>query len=382
MSEENASPSKEKMEDIILIKSNSQFLIENIEYIKDKYKPHIKNKPIINAINNSPSLIGIIKWAIKNTKELHDVIYRNYEDSYGNKTLPTHFVAVGDNWTLIISPMYHERISLLFTDTKETYDKITDITPEYYNPGNYRINSCIGGFYLDPIDIKPGTSPILDNDLQTTVIEDIKRFYDFADFYKEHELPHMRGILFHGPPGNGKTSLILSTIKEIKDSYNIIMPLDIVGLDVMKYLSTVLKPEDKKIIILEDIDGVDKYERSNILNFLDGINGMENTIILGTTNYIHLVDAAMVDRPSRFDRIYHIDLPSASSRKKLIKQFFPDVTEDELKSAVINTDEFPGCFFKEIFLVSNLQNLSLGEAIKELKIHLQNHKKNTRVECV
>lgn len=57
------------------------------------------------------------------------------------------------------------------------------------------------------------------------------------------------------------------------------------------------------IMILEDLDSlINDRNRSFFLNQLDGIEGNDGLLIIGTTNHFDRLDPALSSRPSRFDR--------------------------------------------------------------------------------
>jgi chaperone BCS1 len=49
-------------------------------------------------------------------------------------------------------------------------------------------------------------SVVLDKDLSTEIIDDMKKFQNSAQWYIDKGVPYRRGYLLYGPPGSGKTS--------------------------------------------------------------------------------------------------------------------------------------------------------------------------------
>lgn len=57
------------------------------------------------------------------------------------------------------------------------------------------------------------------------------------------------------------------------------------------------------VLVLEDLDSlITDHNRSFFLNELDGLEGNEGLLVLGTTNHFDRLDPGLSTRPSRFDR--------------------------------------------------------------------------------
>lgn len=57
------------------------------------------------------------------------------------------------------------------------------------------------------------------------------------------------------------------------------------------------------VIILEDLDSlINDRNRSFFLNQLDGLEGNNGLLVIGTTNHFERLDPGISTRPSRFDR--------------------------------------------------------------------------------
>jgi chaperone BCS1 len=98
-------------------------------------------------------------------------------------------------------------------------------------------------------------SVVLDNDLSTQIIADMKKFQDSAAWYLEKGVPYRRGYLLYGPPGTGKTSFT----QAIAGKMNLnICYLNLSGnnLDDDGLNRALNDAPNHSIILLEDIDSL------------------------------------------------------------------------------------------------------------------------------
>lgn len=159
------------------------------------------------------------------------------------------------------------------------------------------------------------------------IMDDIKSFGETYNWYKDNYVIYKRGYLFHGLPGNGKTSLILSLAKELGRSVNF---LGLAALDDASLRKAFRNLKPDSILVIEDIDAAfkkregkksTKFTFSTLLNCLDGVFSKENVITIFTSNHPELLDAALV-REGRIDRKYEFKNPNQNIISKYLSDAF------------------------------------------------------------
>lgn len=265
---------------------------------------------------------------------------------------------------------------LFFNDLqfiKDTFFK-KDFTK--YKEDIYELGIEKNNYVLHKVNIKNIEEPILEENLSKKLNSDISLFFDNKQFYVDNNLSYKRGIILYGPPGCGKTSVIKKLLTEHSHTHRLLIDCGkyTVDGDFYEYLIKVFPKESKKIIVFEDVEAISSEgsrtssRRSSFLNFIDGAKTIENTIFIATTNYPDLVDPALINRPSRFDKVYKIDYPSKSCRERFLLRFFPDLKEDtaKLNEYTDLTKDFSGAYFKELFIMVGIQKVTIKDAITAL----------------
>lgn len=200
------------------------------------------------------------------------------------------------------------------------------------------------------------------------VIKDINDFNNNKDYHKEIKALHKMGILLYGPGGTGKSVCIRHAIKEtIKDEDALIIFIS-GNLPSSRFLSMMRDTlnDRLKVFVFEELTTALHSHGSTekILNFLDGENSLDNKIVLATTNYPENLPENIVNRPSRFDKIYEFDRPSTTSRERLLNHYLLREPEPE---ELIKTDNMTVAEIKEIVSLMKISKLPLVEAIKKLE---------------
>ncbi len=184
---------------------------------------------------------------------------------------------------------------------------------------------------LREINPRPLSSILLPEGMMDMLLDDINGFMDKREWYYDRGLPYRRGYLLYGPPGNGKSSLV----QAVASSFG--LPLYLLstrGEDVtdQRLIEAMGRLPARSIVLIEDADSVipKRNRKSNkgvslsgVLNAIDGPTASEGRILFVTTNFIDLIDSAIL-RVGRLD--LHIEFPDAthSQAKGLYKRFYDD----------------------------------------------------------
>jgi transitional endoplasmic reticulum ATPase len=146
-----------------------------------------------------------------------------------------------------------------------------------------------------------------------------------------------KGILLYGPPGCGKTLIAKAVATESEANFITIKGPEIFS----KWLGESEKAIREAfrrarqsapcIIFLDELDAIAPargagYEDSGatervvtqLLTELDGIEKLENVVVIGATNRPDILDSALL-RPGRLDRLVYVGAPDPESRLEVLK---------------------------------------------------------------
>lgn len=258
-----------------------------------------------------------------------------------------------------------------FIPTTETFDKL--------KAGMYDIKVNQGQIYLAPMDFIQDDLMVLEDSFIEEILSEIKNFLGLlknendprAKVFKKMNYIHKRGYLFHGPPGSGKTAIIMLVAAEmIKEGHLVLVAKNPDVLAAIVSEVREIEPERPIMLILEELDSIIyRYGEDGLASFLDGESQVNHVITMATTNKPEEIGEKFTNRPSRFDRVIYVDLPSEPARESYLKNVlskFRDDYEALAKKLASQTDGFSIAHLRDlIFSV-----YALGNDIDETIGHL------------
>lgn len=191
---------------------------------------------------------------------------------------------------------------------------------------------------------------------------DFDQFLKSRELYERYNIPWKRGAIFIGPPGNGKTHTVKALVNQLAVPCIYVRSFKSEYGTEQENMSEVFERARITapcIVVLEDLDAMlsDKT-RSFFLNELDGFRVNSGVMVIATTNHPKKLDAAILERPSRFDRKYQFELPSADDRRIFIESWNRQMQSDaRLSDQAItllagSTEGFSFAYLKELLLSS------------------------------
>jgi chaperone BCS1 len=167
-------------------------------------------------------------------------------------------------------------------------------------------------------------SVVLPDQQRRRIVADLDHFIASRAWYADRGIPYRRGILLHGPPGCGKTSLVVALASHFGRRVYALNLGSIEGDN--ELIDAVSSVPESAILLIEDIDAAQADRRgpskigdkqpqpltmSGLLNVLDGVFSRDGRILVMTTNHEDKIDAAL-KRPGRADIIERIGEIGAS----------------------------------------------------------------------
>jgi len=186
--------------------------------------------------------------------------------------------------------------------------------------------------------------------------------YLHADLFREHQLRPPKGVLLYGPPGCGKTLIAKAVANslakqvaaktaadggEAKGSAGKSFFLNIKGPELLnkyvgeteRHIRLVFQRAREKasegmpvIVFFDEMDSIFRTRGSGVssdventivpqlLSEIDGVEGLQNVIVIGASNREDMIDPAIL-RPGRLDVKIKIERPDAEAAKDIFSKY-------------------------------------------------------------
>ncbi|AEH35404.1 CDC48 family AAA ATPase [Halopiger xanaduensis] len=174
-------------------------------------------------------------------------------------------------------------------------------------------------------------------DTKERLRETIQWPLDYPEVFEQMDMQAAKGVLMYGPPGTGKTLLAKAVANEAQSNFISIKGPELLNKYVGESEKGVREVFEKArsnaptVIFFDEIDsiagqrgrqqgdsGVGERVVSQLLTELDGLEELEDVVVIATTNRPDLIDQALL-RPGRLDRHVHVPVPDEGARKKIFE---------------------------------------------------------------
>ncbi|SDF64501.1 CDC48 family AAA ATPase [Halorientalis regularis] len=174
-------------------------------------------------------------------------------------------------------------------------------------------------------------------DTKERLRETIQWPLEYPEVFEELDMQAAKGVLMYGPPGTGKTLLAKAVANEAQSNFISVKGPELLNKYVGESEKGVREIFEKArsnaptVIFFDEIDaiagergrnsgdsGVGERVVSQLLTELDGIESLEDVVVIATSNRPDLIDSALL-RPGRLDRHVHVPVPDEDGRRKILE---------------------------------------------------------------
>jgi transitional endoplasmic reticulum ATPase len=214
---------------------------------------------------------------------------------------------------------------------------------------------------------------------------------------REIKAKPVKGVLFAGESGTGKTMLARIIASEAGATFFLVNGPDIISKwygDSQRILGAIFRramSEDRAIIFFDELDSIaghrtdESHEESQrvvarLLTLMDGFTLASNLIIIAATNRPKAIDKALL-RPGRFDWQLNFPLPDLDSREAILRAACcrlsaqGDLPHDRVAA---KTEGWTGADLTAIFSEAALLAAKDGRSILITEDYLAGHERAAR----
>ncbi|MCO8245203.1 MULTISPECIES: CDC48 family AAA ATPase [unclassified Haladaptatus] len=162
---------------------------------------------------------------------------------------------------------------------------------------------------------------------------------DYPEVFQALDMQAAKGVLMYGPPGTGKTLMAKAVANESDSNFISIKGPELLSKWVgesekgVREVFSKARENAPTVVFFDEIDsiatergrdggggGTQVSERvvSQLLTELDGLEELEDVVVIATSNRPDLIDSALL-RPGRLDRHVHVPVPDEEARHAIFE---------------------------------------------------------------
>ena len=190
-----------------------------------------------------------------------------------------------------------------------------------------------------------------------------------------------KGFLLYGPPGTGKTLLAKAAARESQANFIATKSSDLLSKwygeseQQIARLFARARQVAPTVIFIDELDSlvparggglgepqVTERVVNTILAEMDGLEELQNVVVIGATNRPNLIDPALL-RPGRFDELIYVGPPDTAGRRRILAihtEGMPLAKDVDLELLARNTERFTGADLEDLVRRAGLTALRRG----------------------
>jgi transitional endoplasmic reticulum ATPase len=200
-------------------------------------------------------------------------------------------------------------------------------------------------------------------DTKERLRETIQWPLEYPEVFQTLDMQSAKGVLMYGPPGTGKTLLAKAVANEADSNFISVKGPELLDKYVgesekgVREIFKKARENAPTVVFFDEIDsiatergrnsgdsGVSERVVSQLLTELDGLETLEDVVVIATTNRPDLIDSALL-RPGRLDRHVHVPVPDEESRRAILAvhtEFKPLADGVDLDDLAARTEGYVG----------------------------------------